>query len=112
MSANKASEKTAFWLCSWFFCFWLWECQQRQYLCVSVQRTCFWKYTAITLWLGWWGLRTFFMPLILIPANIINYIRAGELRKSSDQLSGIAVGWKLAIVTVFSPDRLFVFCPA
>jgi len=71
------------------------------HICAECAENLFWKYTAITLWLGWWGLRTFFMPIILIPANIINYIRAGELRKSSDQVSGIAVGWKLAIVTLF-----------
>jgi len=81
--------------------FYSFDDNRRGYICAECAELIFWKYTAITLWLGWWGLRTFFFSWLYITENIINYIKAWELRKSSDQLSNIAVGWKLAIATAF-----------
>jgi hypothetical protein len=42
--------------------------------------------TLITLFLGWWGVISFFFTLIALPMNIINYIRSRFLPKSPAQL--------------------------
>ena len=43
-------------------------------LCKSCINKYFWKYTPVTLVLGWWGVISFFATLFYIPNNIIQYI--------------------------------------
>lgn len=67
-------------------------------LCADCIEKYFWEMTGITLFLGWWGyISVIETPFILI-GNIVNYLRGWKLRENSDNLSKIAVGWKVAIL--------------
>ncbi len=39
----------------------------------------FWSYTLITLFLGWWGVISFFYTLFVLPTNVITYIGSRKL---------------------------------
>lgn len=43
-------------------------------LCKRCINQVFWEYTLIDLFLGWWGIISFFFNLFAIPNNIINYL--------------------------------------
>jgi hypothetical protein len=45
----------------------------------------FWKFTMITLFLGWWGVISFFYSLVSIPLNIVNYVGARSLPADFDR---------------------------
>jgi len=44
------------------------------HFCKDCSNQYFWSFTGITLFLGWWGLISFFYTLFALPNNIINYI--------------------------------------
>jgi hypothetical protein len=39
----------------------------------------FWRYTTITMLLGWWGVISFFTSLVAVPLNLVNYFRSMAL---------------------------------
>jgi hypothetical protein len=43
-------------------------------LCRACIRKYFWQFTTITLFLGWWGVISFFMTLFILPNNLIRYL--------------------------------------
>jgi hypothetical protein len=49
-------------------------------LCKSCINHYFWEFTLITLFLGWWGLISFFFTLFILPNNIIYYLTTLTLR--------------------------------
>ena len=52
------------------------------YLCESCVDSTFWQYTLTTLFLGWWGIISFFVTLFILPMNIINFATAkSDLRR-------------------------------
>ena len=51
----------------------------RGYLCRTCIGKTFQSYTLTTLFLGWWGLISFFYSLVSIPRNIITYLGARDL---------------------------------
>ena len=48
-------------------------------LCKQCISSTFWSYTLITLFLGWWGVISFFYTLVAIPRNVVNYISSRGL---------------------------------
>ncbi|HYQ45374.1 MAG TPA: hypothetical protein VER11_25485 [Polyangiaceae bacterium] len=48
-------------------------------LCKPCISGVFWEYTLITLFLGWWGVISFFSTLIAIPTNIVQFIQSRSL---------------------------------
>ena len=42
--------------------------------CKDCTNRFFWTYTGISLFLGWWGIISFFVTLFIIPNNIIRYL--------------------------------------
>ena len=48
-------------------------------LCKECIGKTFWQYTLITLFLGWWGVISFFYTLVAIPSNIATYIGSRSL---------------------------------
>ena len=48
-------------------------------LCRECISSKFWSFTLITLFLGWWGVISFFYTLIALPTNIVNYIGSRRL---------------------------------
>jgi hypothetical protein len=71
-----------------------------------IDATC-WRYTLVTLFLGWWGVISFFYSLASIPTNIINWMGAWKLpeppRHAYDR-AGVAYvswpGWRIAILAL------------
>jgi hypothetical protein len=48
----------------------------------------FWEYTAVTMFLGWWGLISFVYTLIALPTNFVGYLRTRSLpAPAEDQAS-------------------------
>ena len=48
-------------------------------LCKSCIGGVFWQYTLISLFLGWWGVISFFVTLVAIPTNIATFIQSRRL---------------------------------
>jgi len=44
------------------------------HLCKDCSNKYFWSFTGTTLFLGWWGIISFFVTLFIIPNNIIRYL--------------------------------------
>ena len=42
--------------------------------CKNCSNKYFWSFTGTTLFLGWWGIISFFVTLFVLPNNIINYL--------------------------------------
>jgi hypothetical protein len=51
----------------------------RGYLCRTCIGRTFQSYTLTTLFLGWWGIISFFYSLVSIPQNIVTYMGARHL---------------------------------
>ena len=51
----------------------------RGLLCRDCISSTFWRYTLITLFLGWWGILSFFYTLVALPTNIVNYLGSRSL---------------------------------
>ncbi|MEP6895434.1 MAG: hypothetical protein ABI986_07490 [Chloroflexota bacterium] len=54
------------------------------FFCKDCSNKYFWPFTAITLFLGWWGLISFFVTLFVIPSNIIQYLGTLSLKSPGD----------------------------
>jgi hypothetical protein len=67
------------------------------YLCRNCIEDYFWKYTAINLFLGWWGLISFFVTPFFILENLISYVAALNLKKREDESGIRALGWKILV---------------
>ncbi len=66
----------------------------RKHIKANLCRDCAWKYfksfTLTTLFLGWWGLISFFFTLFILPNNVLEYWRAvRQLRKENLGLYGV-----------------------
>ena len=48
-------------------------------LCKPCIKRTFWEYTLISLFLGWWGVISFFTTLVAIPSNIATFIGSRHL---------------------------------
>jgi hypothetical protein len=48
-------------------------------LCRDCISNVFWRYTLTTLFLGWWGLISFFVTLVAIPTNIVTFVQSRRL---------------------------------
>ncbi len=44
----------------------------------------FWEYTAVTMFLGWWGVISFVYTLIALPTNFVGYLRTRSLPAPPD----------------------------
>ena len=67
-----------------------------------------------TILFGWFGLPSFIVTPFVLLINLFRYLGAWELRKSSDYLSGIAVGWKalsVAAIGVIISILYFIYTP-
>ena len=53
----------------------------RDNLCKSCINKYFWQYTFINLFLGWWGLISFFATIIFILNNVFRYISSITLKR-------------------------------
>jgi hypothetical protein len=66
-------------------------------LCRNCIEDYFWKYTAIYLFLGWWGLISFFVTPFYILENLISYVSALNLKRREDKHGVRALEWKILI---------------
>lgn len=57
-------------------------------LCRACIDSNFWSMTLTTLFLGWWGVISFFFTLFILPMNIITYLGALSLPRSGDGMPG------------------------
>jgi len=48
-------------------------------LCKPCISRVFWEYTLISLFLGWWGVISFFVTLVAIPSNIVTFVQSRSL---------------------------------
>jgi len=44
------------------------------FLCRDCSNKFFWPFTLTTLFLGWWGLISFFVTLFILPSNLFQYL--------------------------------------
>jgi hypothetical protein len=51
----------------------------RGLLCKQCITSKFWSYTLITLFLGWWGVISFFYTPVALVTNLVNFIGSREL---------------------------------
>jgi hypothetical protein len=42
----------------------------------------FWKFTLTTLFLGWWGIRSFFRTLTILPGNVVAFASTRRLPRA------------------------------
>jgi len=47
--------------------------------CESCTIRVFWEYTRKSLFLGWWGMISFFVTLVAIPTNIATFVQSRRL---------------------------------
>jgi hypothetical protein len=59
------------------------------YLCRECIENIFWRFTGTTLFVGWWGFKSFFKTLECLFANITTYLSASDLEKP-----GVRMRWK------------------
>lgn len=74
--------------------------------CAACAEQYFWRFTGITMLLGWWGMISFIVSPFFILGNLYNYLKAWKLRPYASGLASIALGWKF---TVFSIIGIFIF---
>lgn len=48
-------------------------------MCKACIRESFWSYTLKTLFLGWWGIISFFVTLFVLPSNLYQYSKSFKL---------------------------------
>ncbi len=48
-------------------------------LCKDCSSKIFWSFTTTTLFLGWWGVISFFFTLFILPNNLIQYLGSRKL---------------------------------
>ncbi len=51
----------------------------RGYLCRECTAHVFWRFTLITLVLGWWGVISFFVTFVVLRRNFATYLRTRAL---------------------------------
>src|SRR5262249_679685 len=59
-----------------------WASRLRGWLCRRCIDSYFWRYTLTTLFLGWWGVISFFHTLYILPSNIVSYVGARRLPRA------------------------------
>jgi hypothetical protein len=59
-----------------------WSGRIRGWLCRRCIDKHFWEYTLTTLFLGWWGVISFFTTLYILPSNIATYVSARRLPRA------------------------------
>ena len=79
-------------------------------MCATCAVNYFWKFSGMTLLLGWISVFVIGLPFILL-ANWINYLKSGEIRKDAPDLSGVASGWKTftILATIVAFIAFFVY---
>ena len=81
-------------------------------LCAECVEAKFWEFTAITLFLGWWGIKSLILTPFILIGNTIQYLTTREMRmKSYKNLLPIASGWK-AIIALLFIALFFTFIPS
>lgn len=79
------------------------------YLCAECIEKYFWQMTGITLLFGWWGIISFFSTPFILLINLVNYLDAGEVRKSATHLGEIQASWKATvIITIILIGVIFI----
>jgi hypothetical protein len=53
-------------------------------LCKRCNRKAFWKTTAVTFFLGWWGTISFFVTPVFLIANLFNFLRTASLPRATN----------------------------
>jgi hypothetical protein len=71
-------------------------------LCKTCIEECFWKWTGITLLLGWWGIISALLTPFILLNNIFRYLGAIGLQKPTmRQPSSSTTGWRLVVLACF-----------
>jgi len=80
-------------------------------LCAECVERIYWKTTTINLFLGWWGIKSFFINIVFIFANFFNYLSTFKIRRKSDSLAGIAIGEKILVNGALLVGAFFLIRP-
>jgi hypothetical protein len=67
------------------------------------------SYTLTTLFLGWWGLISFFMTPVMLISNISQYLRVRGLPEPGVQIANVPLGYRPRLVSqkVFMAKLLY-----
>lgn len=80
-------------------------------LCTECIERIYWKTTATNLFLGWWGIISFFVNLVYLIANFFRYLGTFKFRRRTDSLAGIALGEKILVFGTIAVIAFFWIRP-
>jgi hypothetical protein len=82
------------------------------YLCAECAEYYFWKFSTITLILGWWGFISLLITPVYLLTNLGAYIDSWSLRKGFHGLYRVALEWKLTSSAVVIVVLVLLISPS
>jgi hypothetical protein len=78
-------------------------------LCANCSEYYFWRFTMITLFLGWWSFTSLFLTPIILSSNFWNYMRSIKLRDNSAGEALLPTSWKMVFLSGFVLILFLIF---